>query len=128
MAINTPSQEGDGGMDQRLWWRLRLYRWGQAHDRWLRVFMVAGFVGLAVTLALRSLAPQLWPGWQLLAMGGSLVLAGAGHALLGEQTTVGAYIRGESDELPAVTRMASGLLASLGGALIALSGLAQMVG
>jgi len=115
-------------VERRLWWRLRLHRWGQAHDRWLRVLMVAGFVGLAVTFATRSLAPQLWPGWQLLAMGGSLVLAGAGHALLGEQATVGAYLRGESDQLPAVTRMASGLLASLGGALIALTGLVQVVG
>lgn len=115
-------------MDRRLWWRLRLYRWGQAHDRWLRLAMTAGFVGLAITLAMRSLAPALWPGWQLLAMGGSLVCAGAGHALLGEQVSVGAYVRGESEEMPAATRMATGLLASLGGALIALTGLAQVMG
>lgn len=105
-----------------------MYRWGQAHDRWLRAGMAAGFAGLAITLALRSFAPQLWPGWQLLAMGGSLVLAGAGHALLGEQTTVAAYARGEIDQLPAVSRLASGLLASLGGALLAMTGLMKMLG
>ena len=115
-------------MDRRLWWRARMYRWGQAHDRWLRAGMAAGFAGLAITLALRSFAPQLWPGWQLLAMGGSLVLAGAGHALLGEQTTVAAYARGETDQLPAVSRLASGLLASLGGALLAMTGLMKMLG
>lgn len=105
-----------------------MYRWGQAHDRWLRWGMVAGFVGLAITLALRMVAPHLWPAWQLLAMGGSLVLAGAGHALLGEQTTVAAYVRGESDQFPAVSRLASGLLASLGGAVLAMTGLVAMMG
>lgn len=115
-------------MDRRLWWRARLYRWGQAHDRWLRVGMVLGFAGLVLTLALRMIAPQLWPAWQLLVMGGSLVLAGAGHALLGEQTTVAAYARGESDQFPAISRLASGLLASLGGAILAMTGLATMTG
>ena len=115
-------------MERRLWWRARLYRWGQAHDRWLRVGMAAGFVGLGITLALRTLAPHLWPAWQLLAMGGSLVLAGAGHALLGEQTTVAAYVRGESEQFPAISRLASGLLASLGGALLAMTGLFTIMG
>lgn len=116
------------GVDRRLWWRARLYRWGQAHDRWLRVGMFLGFVGLALTLALRTIAPQLWPAWQLLAMGGSLVLAGAGYALLGEQTTVVAYARGDSEQFPTVSRFASGLLASLGGAILAMTGLSAMMG
>lgn len=115
-------------MERRLWWRARLYRWGQAHDRWLRAGMVLGFAGLVLTLAVRMVAPQLWPAGQLLAMGGSLVLAGAGYALLGEQTTVLAYARGDSDQFPTVSRFASGLLASLGGAVLTLAGLAAMMG
>lgn len=115
-------------MNQRLWWRLRLHRWGMAHERWLRVAMGLGFVGMAVTLGMRSLAPQLGPGWQLLGMGGSLVLAGMGHALLGEGSSLGAYARGDSDEMPALGKLASGLLASGGGMVIALTGLAQMAG
>lgn len=115
-------------MNQRLWWRLRLYRWGTAHERWLRVAMGIGFVGMAATLGLGSLAPGLGPAWQLLGMGASLVLAGLGHALLGEGSSLGAYVRGESEEMPALGKLASGLLASGGGMVIALTGLAQMVG
>lgn len=115
-------------MDERLVWRLRLHRWGAVHERGLRVAMGCGFVGMALMLGLRSLAPQMWPGWQLLGLGLSLVLAGAGHALLGEGSSLGAYARGESEEMPALGKLASGLLASGGGMVIALTGLVQMAG
>lgn len=115
-------------MTRRLVWRMWLYRLGRSYERGLKLATGVGFGGLVLTLGLRTVAPNLGQDWQMLFMGFCLVLAGVGHALLGEGVSLEQYATGESEEMPAVTRLASGLLASAGGVLIGGMGLAHLVG
>jgi hypothetical protein len=115
-------------MSRRLILRMWLFRLGRGYERALKLATAAGFGGLVITGALHSLAPDLGQDWQMLFLGVSLILAGTGHALLGEGASLASYAAGESEEMPAITRLASGLLASAGGLLIAAIGLVQIMG
>ena len=81
-----------------------------------------------LTALLYNLAPDLGQDWQMVFMGFCLILTGAGHALLGEGVSVAEYASGESDEMPTVAKLASGLIASAGGLLIGAMGLMQAIG
>ncbi|MFZ5818218.1 MAG: hypothetical protein ACOY93_23445 [Bacillota bacterium] len=114
-------------MSRRLVMRMWLYRMGRTYERWLKLATGVGFGGLALTVLLYEVAPGLGQDWQMILMGFCLVLTGVGHALLGEGVTLEQYATGESEEMPAVTKLASGLLASGGGVLIAVIGLSQVM-
>lgn len=114
-------------MTRRLVVRMWLYRMGRTYERWLKLATGVGFGGLALTALLYQVAPGLGQDWQMIFMGFCLVLTGMGHALLGEGVSVQQYATGESDEMPTFTKLASGLLASGGGLLIALMGLTQVM-
>lgn len=114
-------------MNRRLVLRMWLYRMGRIYERWLKLATGAGFGGLVLTAMLYSLAPDLGHDWQLVCMGFSLILAGLGHALLGESTSLEQYATGKSEEMPSIAKLVSGLLASSGGLLIAGMGLVQVL-
>lgn len=54
-------------------------------------------------------------GWILAALGLCIFAAGAGYALGGNAPTVREYAEGQSEEMPAITKLLSGLTASGGG-------------
>lgn len=114
-------------MSQRLWWRLWLYRLGRTYERWLKLATGAGFGGLLLTVLLRSVAPTVGQDWQMIFMGCSLILAGAGHALLGEGVSLERYANGESEEMPTIGKLVSGLVASGSGAMLAVTGLVHLL-
>lgn len=128
MAGGRPGKWGDDRMTRQLVWRMRLYRIGRTYERGLKLATGVGFGGLALTVLLYQLAPGLGHDWQMIFMGFCLILAGTGHALLGKGVSVEEYATGEGHEMPTVTKLASGLLASSGGILIALTGIVQVMG
>lgn len=115
-------------MSRQLVVRMWFYRMGRTYERWLKLATGVGFGGLVLTVLLYNLAPGLGHDWQMVFMGFCLVLSGVGHALLGEGVSLEEYVTGESEEMPAVTRLVSGLLASSGGILIGAMGVFQVMG
>lgn len=118
---------GGLSMSRQLVFRMYLYRVGRSYERWLKLLTGVGLGGLVLTMLLFSLLPGLGQDWQMVFMGLCLILAGAGHALQGEGVTVEAYATGESEEMPTVGKVISGLMASAGGLLIGMIGLAQVM-
>lgn len=122
------SSRGGSPMTYRLVWRMWLYRLGRTYERWLKLATGIGFAGLLLTGGVHLVAPDLGQDWQMILLGFCLILAGTGHALLGDGVSLEQWATGESEELPAITKLASGLVASCGGFLIAALGLVQLVG
>ncbi len=114
-------------MSRRLMIRMWLYRVGRGYERWLKILTGAGFVGLLLTGLLYNLVPEAGRDWQMVFMGICLIVAGMGHALLGEGATLEAYATGETEEMPAITKLLNGLLASAGGLMITMLGLSQIM-
>lgn len=114
-------------------WRLRLHRMRRGYYRALRWAYAAGAIGMGAVMLCGMVGPHwglhvhLEHGWPLALLGLCLLLAGAGHALSGEAPTVQEYAEGESDAMPASARMFSGLLASVGGVIMALMGLSTFM-
>lgn len=114
-------------MSRPLIWRMWLYRLSRTYERTLRTLTGVGFGGMLLTFGLRTVAPGFGQDWQLIFLGFCLILAGTGHALLGESVSVEQYATGQSEQMPAVTKLVSGLLASAGGFMVVSLGLAQLM-
>ncbi|MFZ5826433.1 MAG: hypothetical protein ACOY94_19235 [Bacillota bacterium] len=115
-------------MSRQLVLRMYLYRMGRSYERWLKLATGVGIGGLVLTVLLFNLAPGMGQDWQMVFMGFCLVLTGMGHALLGEGVSLEEYATGDSDEMPTVAKLTSGLIASAGGLLIGAMGLMQVMG
>lgn len=114
-------------------WRLRMHRIRRFYNKVLRWALAVGAAGM-VLFTLSGLAHQHFRqghdgvhGWMLAGLGGSVLLAGIGHALGGAAPTLQEYADEATEELPGISKLFSGLLASCGGVAIVATGIAQMI-
>lgn len=105
--------------------RASLHRLGRMHERFLAAAGRLGLAGTLLTTLAHSVATQ--SAWLLVTMGVSLFLWGAAFALVGEEVSLRAYSDGESDQMPAIGKQLSGLLASAGGIAICFAGASHML-
>lgn len=115
-------------------WRLQMHKLRRAQERLLRFLRSAGLACGALLAILFAFAGLIGyerlmnHGGVLVLLGLSLLLGGAGHALSGEAPTVQEYAEEETDEMPGITKLFSGLVASVGGGLMLMIGFLQLVG
>jgi len=115
-------------------WRLRLHKIRRLSESFLRVAGKVGILGAGLVAVGMSLANYLGAseirtiGWPLLLLGGLLFLGGLGFALAGEATTVRAYAEGDTEEIPSIGKLFSGLAASAGGMAALVIAIINIVG
>ncbi len=115
-------------------WRLRMHRLRRLYGRLLLLLRKVGIGGAVIVAAGWTAAMHLGlqgrfgDGWIFIAMGGFLLLGGIGHALAGDAPGIKAYAEGETEEMPGIVKLFSGLMASSGGVLLAMMGIANVMG
>lgn len=108
----------------RMIWRLKMHRARAMQNKFLRIAEKLGLIGTGAITVVMVVAQQFHlssvaaAAWQLLLMGGFLALGGLGFALAGDPPTVREYAEGESDEMPALGKLLSGLVACAGGVAV----------
>ncbi len=102
-------------------WRLRMHRIRRAYGRAIGFSLASGVIGAALMTVYSILHDHIkhghsgTHGWILAALGFSLCLAGVGYALHGEAPSVREYAEGESEAMPGISKLLSGLTACGGG-------------
>lgn len=113
-------------------WRLRKHKIRRYSESLLRVCGKVGILGAVMEVVGSKMAESLGApdifsmGWPLLLLGALLFMGGVGFALAGEAPTLRDYAEGESEEMPAVGKLLSGLLACSGGIMIAAVGFMRL--
>src|SRR5690606_25223449 len=98
-------------------WRLRLHRLRRLAANMLRLARAFGVAGAGVIALGGILAPPLGlpnpfdMGWSMLLLGLCLMVGGVGYALSGEAPTVQSYAEGDTEEMPGLIKLISGLVA-----------------
>lgn len=115
-------------------WRLRMHKVRRAQERFFGFLRRVGLACGALLAVLFAFAGPLGyerlmdHGGVLVLLGLSLLLGGAGHALSGDAPSVREYVEEETEEMPGVTKLFSGLVASAGGVLMLMIGFVQLMG
>lgn len=117
----------------RMIWRLKMHRARAMQNKFLRIAEKVGLIGTAAIAVVMVVAHELHfesvalAAWQLLLMGGFLALGGLGFALAGDPPTVQEYAEGESEEMPGIGKMFSGLIACAGGLAVCMVAVSRIL-
>lgn len=115
-------------------WRLRMHRIRRTAERLLVWSRNLGLAGAGIIALGGIIAPPLGlpdpfsMAWSKILLGLCLLVGGTGYALAGESHSVRDYLEGETEEMPAMAKLVSGLLASAGGLLLFAIGFYQVMG
>lgn len=108
-------------------WRLRLHQVRKLQERALRWMSRIGMVGMLGTLVLQVIVPSVMNrGAMLLAIGLSVLMFSIAYAL-GEGPSLREYAEGDSDEIPGIAKLLSGLVASVSGVALIMVGIIRVM-